>query len=161
MRPTGDASEAKRRLTVHEAAETLDLTSEAVRSRVRRGSLPSERGEDGTVYVLVDADRADRPHDQSNDQSLIMERLDSEVRFLREELARRDEYLRHREESWVEESRRKDSIIAALTQRIPELEPASEPREPVASATQSGREGKAPEDQEKATEQPWWRRWFG
>jgi hypothetical protein len=28
-----------------------------------------------------------------------------------------------------EESRRKDHIIAALTQRIPQLEPASEPRE--------------------------------
>ena|SRR5947209_3775855 len=43
------------------------------------------------------------------------------------------EYLRGQLEIWQEEARRKDHIIAALTERIPELEPArespSEPRE--------------------------------
>jgi hypothetical protein len=48
----------------------------------------------------------------------LITELRDRVRFLEAELTDRKE-----------ESRRKDHIIAALTQRIPQLEPASEPRE--------------------------------
>ena len=43
-----------------EAAEVLDVSVEAVGGRIKRGPWPpltSERGEDGTVYVLPDATR--------------------------------------------------------------------------------------------------------
>jgi hypothetical protein len=44
------------RFTVAEAAEVLDISVEAVRGRIKCGTLASERGEDGTIYVLPDAD---------------------------------------------------------------------------------------------------------
>ena len=56
----------------------------------------------------------------------LAEGLRQEVGFLREELARRNEELRQREEEHQEESRRKDSIIMAMTQRIPEIEASQE-----------------------------------
>ena len=48
-----------RRVTVPEAAEILGTTTDAVRSRMRRGKLRREAGEDGTVYVLLEGDEAD------------------------------------------------------------------------------------------------------
>ena len=44
----------KRLLTVHEAADALGLTVEAVRSRIKRGTLQKEKDDDGTVYVVVE-----------------------------------------------------------------------------------------------------------
>src|SRR5215208_7557696 len=43
-----------RRVTVPEAADILGTTTDAVRSRMRRGKLGREEGGDGTVYVLLD-----------------------------------------------------------------------------------------------------------
>ncbi len=59
----------------------------------------------------------------------LAEELRQQVEFLKAELAARNEELRRREEEHREESRRKDHIIMSLTQRIPELEPATESRE--------------------------------
>ena len=41
-------------MTLKEAAEFLGSTSEAVRKRAKRGTIPSETGEDGMLYVWVD-----------------------------------------------------------------------------------------------------------
>jgi hypothetical protein len=40
-----------------EAAVLLGTSKDAIRMRVRRGSLRSEKGEDGRVYVFVEPDR--------------------------------------------------------------------------------------------------------
>ncbi len=48
-----------RRTTVAEAAEVLGISAEAVRGRIRRGTLPVER-EGGAVYVLLDHRAANR-----------------------------------------------------------------------------------------------------
>src|SRR4051812_28917763 len=121
------------RVTVAEAAQRLGLSAEAVRMRIKRGTLASEKI-NGTVRVILDADptrpNEDQTQDRTNeltaDQTDLVEILRSEVEFLREELKRR-------EEVHVEESRRKDTIVAQMnqtlaqmTQRIPELEPARE-----------------------------------
>ena len=37
-----------------DAAEILDTTTEAIRKRAKRGTLPSTTGEDGRLYVRVD-----------------------------------------------------------------------------------------------------------
>jgi hypothetical protein len=81
--------------------------------------------------------------------------LEEQVSFLRAELVTRNEELR-----------RKDHIIAALTERIPELEA---PRDPVAGGTE--RPLKIPEESSRGhpstepvhpVERPsWWRRFFG
>ena len=115
------------RVTVQEAAQRLGISQDAVRQRIRRGSMRHDKDDKGRVYVYLnptntrptpvhDAPR-DTVYDASRSNELVTE-LRNRIQFLETELADRKE-----------ESRRKDHIIAALTQRIPELEPAPEPRE--------------------------------
>ena len=106
-----------RRTTVAEAAEILGISAEAVRGRIRRGTLPVER-EGGTVYVLVDhpeehrttGDQSRTTTDQPDDRTdLLIAELQDRVRCLEE--ANR-------------ENRR---IIAARTSRLPAIEAPQEP----------------------------------
>jgi hypothetical protein len=125
-----DRTPPVRRTTVAEAAEVLGISAEAVRGRIRRGTLPVER-EGGAVYVLVtETDQPRTTSDQPTDRTdLLIAELQDRVRSLEE--ANR-------------ENRR---IIAALTQRIPEIEPPPEPpgRPSEATATeQPGRVGPQP-----------------
>ncbi len=43
-----------RRVTSREASEILGISVEAVRKRVKRASLRSDKGPDGRVYVYLD-----------------------------------------------------------------------------------------------------------
>ena len=158
------------RVPVIKAAELLRLTEGAVRQRIKRGTLPVEKAADGSVYVLLDADLArtnadhtrtdnDSTHDNTGDLHMTVERLDSEVNFLRSELITRNEELR-----------RKDHIIAALTERIPELEPAREPtpetREFPETASEEPYGTHAPPMPETPVsdaqhKRSWWRAFFG
>src|SRR3712207_2952437 len=121
------------RVTVEDAARLLGVTVDAVRKRIERGSLKSEKA--GTTrYVFLDPDMTKPDTDMASPDSDLTDKvtiLTEHVQFLRREL-----------EVWQEEARRKDHIIAALTERIPELEPArdipSEPRE--SAVTASGNE---------------------
>ena len=150
-----------RRVTVAEAALLLGLSEDAVRSRLKRGTLRRATGPDGTVLVVLgDGDTTDRPTtngghsttDQSTnqtDQALMQAHLDSlqeQISFLRAQLVTRDEELR-----------RKDHLLAALTERIPELEPASEPRE--GPQTPSDSEGGVDDEEKPTQRQRWWRFW--
>jgi hypothetical protein len=171
---------------VPEAADALGVTVDAIRGRIRRGALDSER-ESGTVYVWVDSSELDSrgpsPTSQgpSSDQAELVEALRDQVSYLRDQL---DEERRAR----TEERRRQDTIIAQLTARIPELEaPRGAPGAPGAPPdVPSGARG-SPEtasegpgeawdtsqhSEATATERPftekeaeerlsWWRRWFG
>jgi len=147
------------RVTVADAARLLGLSAEAVRMRIKRGTLASEKVE-GSVYVLLDADQTrsntapppEHTHEPTADQTNLVEALRSEVEFLREELQRR-------EEVHVEENRRRDSIIAALTQRIPELDAPSESRD--ASETARGEpHGTEEGSQEQEQRRSWLQRFF-
>src|SRR5215211_3022805 len=116
---------------------------------------------------------AEQTTNETDDRTLLLDSLRSQVEFLQEELKRR-------EEVHVEENRRKDTIIAQLTQRIPELEPpkeaTQEPRESPETASESpttsrewplGHEGEtygtsAQEAEDSLQRRPsWWRRFFG
>ena len=147
------------RVTVADAARLLGLSAEAVRMRIKRGTLASEKVE-GSVYVILDADQtrtntappAEHTREPTADQTNLVEALRSEVEFLREELQRR-------EEVHVEENRRRDSIIAALTQRIPELDAPSESRD----ASETAREephGAEEGPQEQEQRRSWLYRFF-
>ena len=115
------------RVTVQEAARRLGISQDAVRQRIRRGSMRHDKDDKGRVYVYLDPTNTrptpvhdaprDTLHDASRSNELVTE-LRNRIQFLETELMDRKE-----------ESRRKDHIIAALTQRIPELEPPSESRE--------------------------------
>jgi len=99
---------------------------------------------------------------------LIVERLDSQLEDMREQVA----FLRHELDQRTEEIRRRDTIIAQLAQRIPEL-PAGEPSSPPSEATAGGGpetpsdasqvrgKGTPPEAETPAEPRPWWRRMFG
>ena len=114
------------RVSVAEAAHRLGISQDAVYKRIKRGTIPWDKGEDDKTYVWIDevdgsTDRArpstDRASESSNyvSKDELLSEMRARVSFLEEEL------------------QRKDAILLSLTQRIPELEPArdssSEPRE--------------------------------
>ena len=156
------------RVTVAEAAQLLGMSAEAVRMRVKRGSLKSTKIK-GTVYVLMNAEQtrpnidqtggdstmgSERTDEQTRDRTALVDVLRSDVEFLREELKRR-------EEVHAEESRRKDTIIAQLTQRIPELEAPSEAQEAPVTPSEDAAKGRvSPEQQEPSQRRSWLHRFF-
>jgi hypothetical protein len=133
-----------RRVTVAEAARLLNISAEAVKSRIQRGTLDSLKAE-GTVYVLLDADQARQHVVQANDQTSLIESLQVLARSLQDQADSLREQL-GQERKANRENRR---IIAALTQRIPQLPEPPEPTE---------------HESEKPTEfqelPPWWHRMF-
>ena len=136
----------------------MGVTVDAVRGRIRRGTLDSER-ESGTVYVWVDLSEVHHPgpsdtsRGPSFDQSELVGELRGRVEDLREQL--------QAERQAHGEARR---LLAAALERIPAIEAPSEPREssqtveevPDRAEPQSG----APGAREGA-QRPWWRRMFG
>src|SRR5215207_10140029 len=69
MRPTNDQNNGQpttgqatikptnQHVTVADAALLLGISEDAVRSRLRRGTLRRETGKDGTVFVVLGTDR--------------------------------------------------------------------------------------------------------
>ena len=181
---------ARRRLTIQEAAQELGTTVDALRSRVRRGTVASEKGEDGRVFVWLGTDQPTDQAPPSQDEP----KAQAEASELVEELRRQNEYLREQldqeREARTEERRRHDTLMARLMDRIPELDPGAPPAErpeppgEPQGASQTGHEGAGrvdiPQDQTRPGEgesgplwhsteaapedpprRPWWRRWFG
>src|SRR5215203_3680981 len=136
--------------TVSEAARVLGITEAAVRARINRGKLESEKVEN-TVYVRLDSDTTPV---NAGDQTALVEALRDQVGMLKHQL--------NTEQAASAELRR---IIAALTSRIPELEaPRQEPPEvPTEDTEQPVRvESQAAVRQaQEGAERPWWRRMFG
>ena len=177
MRPTNDQPAdahptdrtTDRRVTVAQAAELLGLSEDAVRSRLKRGTLSKEKDADGTVFVVLDGGRpttnSDQPTtnsdrhmtDQTTDQSalaLMQAHLDS----LGEQLT----YIRDQLDQEREANRENRRIIAGLVQRVPELEPPRNGRETATAGPD--REEHLPATagaQEAAEPRSWWRRWLG
>jgi excisionase family DNA binding protein len=155
----------QQRMTVHDAARRLGISEDAVRMRVKRGTLEAER-EGGRLYVMLDTEPTTEPTDRTDE---LIGELRDRVRSLEGQL--------DQERDANRENRR---IIAALTSRIPELPPPAqeEPRpqeeEPYAGTReyaseatptpQPGRVGPQdaiPSPQEGAQPRSWWRRVFG
>jgi hypothetical protein len=131
------------RLTLQDAAQQLGITPDALRQRIRRGQYHSKK-EDGRVYVYLNLDRTETEHNVQVESNALISEIQARVQLLEQELERAHERDR--------ENRR---IIAALTQRIPELEAPSEPSESSETATVDT--GEAEPQPERV---PWWRRWF-
>ena len=143
---------SERRVHLSEAAEMLGVSKDAVRMRVKRGTLRSEKGEDGRVYVWVNVNpdvdpNTVHPQGQVDPYRELIDELHDRVRSLEE--ANR-------------ENRR---IIAALTSRIPAIEAAHEPPEdPETTAKSVHRDTPFTDEtgsQEAATQRSWWSRIFG
>jgi hypothetical protein len=167
---TGPPSSGHKVVSVYEAADALGITVDAIRKRIQRGTIAHQRGEDGRVWVSLDvasnlrdpvnstvADAGEHAY-RSETRDELVDSLQDQVEYLRQVIETRDLELQ-----------RKDSIIAALTQRIPpELEPLREPPQepPTPSETPSdgsaAGKGDVPLDEEGTQDlRPWYRRFFG
>jgi hypothetical protein len=157
MQPSADQP-TDRRVTVVEAAAILGITPDAVRSRLRRGTLRKDEAPDGTVLVALSSDGRDGPDasaaDRPTDQTTVayIDGLKSKIEVLERELV-----------DWKEEARRKDHLLAAALERIPAIEappdtPSSEPRGSPQTASEEPSGTQTPQEEERRS---WWRRLFG
>jgi len=143
------------RVTQREAAERLGVSVEAVRKRVKRGTLRSDKGQDGRRYVyLLDAPDARRGQAEEQGTREAAEHRTAElIATLREQL--------QAERQAHAEARR---IIAGLVERIPAIEaPAETPEAPDPGEEQQGRAQPRPDTPgpQGGVQRPWWRRVFG
>jgi hypothetical protein len=157
------------RMTVEEAARSLGIKEESVRKRVRRGTMRSEKGLDGRLYVYVDYTSAVRDGNGDASEHLYGDRSrDGASGAARDVIEAKDQTIRILQLQLEEERkarRRADKIIAQLTQlnvaitaRLPGLEspPAEPPQlEEKAVATAEGE----PMAAERGSS--WWRRRSG
>jgi hypothetical protein len=136
----------------------LGVTVDAVRSRVKRGTIDHER-EGGRVYVLLGGDEARPGHDQDTDRppsdsAALISAKDETIAALREQLEQANERDR--------ENRR---IIAALTSRIPAIEAPQEPSQGAETAEEEPERAEPHPAtggaQEGVQRRPWWRRMLG
>jgi hypothetical protein len=142
------------RLTVAQAADALSISQDAVRKRIARGTIPHDRDESGRVFVYLSPSETVHKTDQDIQQDTASKTVqDAYIRSLEDQIA----FLRS-------ELERKDHILLNLTERIPELEAPSEPRESPQTVeeepdTVEPRPGTS--EAQEGARSPWWRRWFG
>jgi hypothetical protein len=154
-----DGYEELDRVTVAEAAHRLGVKEQAIRKRIQRGTLAHEKAQDGRVYVYIDAEAEDEVQGEdtrgNTHLEVLVDTLQEQNRFLREELAR------------------KDAILLNMTEAMKALSPPAHeespgPREspvsPGPSDTVAGTTGPSGGPQsgtERPQERSWWRRVFG
>ena len=159
MTARGPQRRDARRVAVGEAARLLGISKDAVRMRIRRGTLRSEKT-DNKVYVWMD-DEAYGDHNDVHPQAGIE---GSPSRELVAEMRERIVYLERQVEEEREARRRADTLLARLMDNIPALEaPQERPEAP--ETVEEGPEGAEPRSASGGTQEavgrPWWRRVFG
>lgn len=130
------------RVTIQDAARRLGISEGAVRKRVTRRSLRSEKGEDDRVYVYLDVG-VDVGQDAGVDpnSSALISRLEDEVEFLRDQV------------------RRQQEIIAQQAVTMRALTTSSEPPEETVEAETSEEPPESTEGSQTTVSRPWWRFW--
>jgi hypothetical protein len=156
----GEPQANHERLTVAQAAAALGISEGAVRSRIKRGTLPTAK-EGGTVYVLLGGgtSQANQPPNIGvpGDQSELVGALQDQIRYLREQL-------NAEREARTDERRRHDTIVAQLTSRIPAIEaPRDLAEAPEAAEEEPERAEPRPATggAQEGVQRPWWRRVLG
>jgi hypothetical protein len=138
---------AGRWLDVAEAARELGISTDAVRKRIARGSLETDRP-NGNVLVWLDGGGTEAGRADQVEGGELVDVLREQVYYLRSQLDVR-----------AEEIQRRDVIISQLTSRIPEIEASPEQRHPQPEQPSPAQAS------EEAAEQPrrrsWWREFFG
>ncbi len=131
------------RVTVAEAAKRLGISESAIRKRVFRDQIDHDRDEGGKLYVYLSS--RDRVGDTVQDevQDRYIDSLENQIRFLRDEL------------------QRKDAILLNMTEAMKALNPPASdapseapesPERPGPSATPPAQSG-GPETPTEATDQ--------
>jgi hypothetical protein len=141
------------RLTQREAAERLGVSVEAIRKRVKRGTLLSDKGEDGRRYVyLDDAPDADRTGAGDGGSELT------------DELRNRLHYVERQLEAERQAHAEARRIIAGLVERIPAIEaPQEASGAPETGAEEPERAEPHPDTlrPQEGVRRPWWRKLIG
>jgi excisionase family DNA binding protein len=140
-------------LTVAEAADVLNISQDAVRKRIARGTIRHDRDETGRVYVYLSPSETVHKTDQDSASKTVQDpyirSLEDQIAFLRRELER------------------KDAILLNLTERVPpQLEaresPVRDAEQPEGAPPRSATEGAYEGVQRPERREPgWWRRLFG
>jgi hypothetical protein len=130
-------------MSLRQAAEVLGVSKDAIRQRVRRGTLRSEKGEDGRVYVYLDA-TADAVQYEAPQTAPLVEELRERIRYLERQV-----------EEERDARRRADTLLARMMDRLPELEAPSEARESPETPSEPRPGTMGPPEAEG---RPWWRR---
>jgi hypothetical protein len=101
-------------VTIEEAAKKLNLTEAAVRKRISRGQLQTQKLDNKTLVLMtgVTGQKRDKTS-RHNGLDKLVARLEADVTLLSEQLAIKDEQIR----SYQEEMTRKDLMLAQLLQR--------------------------------------------
>ena len=138
---------------MYQAAEALGVTVDAVRGRIKRGTIEHER--DGNrVYVILAADESDTGRDQPTDQygesGALISQLRDENAYLRDENRRKDEII-------MQQAMTMRQLSAAPPQESPGASETVE-EEPGAMEPRSGTPH--PEPPQESERRPWWQRWF-
>jgi hypothetical protein len=143
------------RLTVSQAAGRLGVTQDAVRKRIARETIRHDKDPDGRIFVYLDDFERESETVQDNDQKQESEKTQD---------GGQDKYTHSLEDQvdWLRgEVERKDTIIMSLTQRIPELEAPSGPRDAPETVSEHRSSTPTPRDQDEPQERrSWWRRIF-
>ncbi len=166
------------RVTIQEAAYRLGIKDDGVRKRIQRGTIDYEKNEDGRVYVFLDKTQdvsqplshddvhhptgslsKDNLRDESKDKTINV--LEDQIQYLKGLIETRDRELEVRNE----ELKRKDTIIMSLTQRVPELSPASSPEDLESYDGGVGSSGVADEkiarESQTVLKRSWWHKLIG
>ncbi len=157
------------RLTVSQAAKRLGVTPDAVRKRIRRGTMEWDTDPDGRVRVYIGPDdgRRDgyRHHDGDASVDASTDASGIVVDGYREAIEAKDEALEDLRDQVAfmrRELERKDAILLRMAERMPELEAPREPRDvPEAASPPSDRGAASESSQEPVERRSWWRRFFG
>ena len=140
------------RLTVSDAAKLLNVTPEAVRQRIRRGTIKHERTQDGRYYVFLSPKGNVEDHVENGtnpDQQLRSDYIET----LKRELEARNQEL--------SEMRR---LVAGALERIPAIEVSAETSSEASRSPsidlQDDTGIRTSAEQEKPSESRSWWRWF-
>src|SRR5687768_8410296 len=151
--------DTRRRLSVAEAADALGVSVDAIRSRVKRGTIAHER-KGGRVYVLLGDDESRTGHDQHTAQVTDQGARESEDRTA-ELIATLREQLQAERQAHAEARR----IIAGLVERIPAIEAPQEASEASETVEEEPERAERPRpakvESQEGTQRPWWRRVLG
>jgi len=144
---------------VAEASDALDITVDAVRSRIKRGTIAHER-KGGRVYVLLGDDEFRPGYDQYTDQGGDQGTTATEDRTA-ELIATLREQLQAERQAHAEARR---LLMAALERIPPQLEAPPDERESpqtVEEASDKAEPRPATAESQEDVQRPWWRRILG
>jgi hypothetical protein len=150
---------------IADAAKQLGISVEAVRQRIRRKRLQAYKDSSGVWQIVLPGDEsppravqhsvgpAVGSADGPNGHDRLIDHLQGEVAFLRDEMARQ-------REQWAEESRRKDVIIHELSSQLKALPEKIVEHQQAAAAEPEPEDDGTTDWTNGSPARPWWKFWL-